>query len=207
MSSYINVPALKFKRDEIDSRREKLSKVFVPFREGVVKRLEQFIEEAAKCGLKDVKPCEKKEADGFVEIRLTLNSLDVVMIAANDIVAIESSTKPLLASKILLYPGDSTDNRPQGEIVVQESDGEAYIYQMNWLETEGHDELPVKTGGIRSMEDAEEAGREAAAALVRTIYNLMFYWQARPTFGAMTSRTPEKKRSLGFYARKDNDKQ
>jgi len=207
MSSYINVPALKFKQDEIDSRRAKLLQVFVPFQDGVIKRLEQFAEEAAKCGLRDVKPCEKKDADEFVEISLMLNGLDIVMIATNDVAAIESSTKPLLASKILIYPGDSADNEPQGEMVVQESDGEAYICQMNWLENEGDDKSRIAIEHIRSIEDAEEAGRKTASALIKAFYGFMFYWQARPTFGAMTSRTTEKKRPLGFYIKKGNDEQ
>jgi hypothetical protein len=108
MSGY-DISALKAKQDEYDSRRERLLHQFIPFRDELIEKLEQFVAEAEEHGLRGVRPWKKKEdTDEILTMSFSLNDFDLVLLATTDALRLDLESLAL-ASRILIYPEGSDD--------------------------------------------------------------------------------------------------
>jgi hypothetical protein len=168
----ISISMLKTRQDEYETRKDKLLQSFIPFRDSLLERLEQFTKEAIENGLRGVNPCKRKKgADETLEVDFRLNDFDLV----------------------LIYSEGSDDNTPRVEIVFQESIGKSYNYYMRWFTTNG----PRFITGVHAIN--EKAGQEAAEALIGHFYRFKRVWKEKPTLGVMRKRKSEN-RTIGFLA-------
>ena len=190
MSGY-DISALKAKQDEYDSRRERLLHQFIPFRDELIAKLEQFVADAEKYGLRGVRLGKKKEdTDEILRMSFSLNDFDLVLLARTEAIRLDSKSLAL-ASRILIYPEGSDDYTPYAEVVFQEAK-EKYIY---WARSFPKAGLGFITGKCRVTDGA---GRDAAEALIGYFYNMESVWKNKPTLRAMLTKEHGDNRRLGF---------
>lgn len=171
--------SLKGEQDLLDSRKDDLLQRFVSFRDGMLEGLYQFTSEAAENGLRGVRICTvKRSCDRILEAELTLNHVDLVLVAPGLMLPVQPGDTTLVA-KILVYVAGDDDRRPLVEIAVYQ-DGERYQYGVHTFTAEG------ATGPLRGGYDVNAGeGHRAAQDLIQHLYSFDASWQERPTLGAL----------------------
>lgn len=190
MSGY-DISAIKAEQEEYDSRRERLLHQFIPFRDELIEKLEQFVAEAEEHGLRGVRLWKKKEdTDEILTMSFSLNDFDLVLLATTDATRLDLDSLAL-ASRILIYPEGSDDYTPHAEVIFQEANKQC-IYWVRSFTEDG----PRLITGKRRVTDG--AGRDAAEALIGHFYSFESVCKEKPTLKMMLNRENRNKRAIGF---------
>lgn len=185
-----DIAVLKSAQDKLDARRNALVEKFVPFRNELVARLEQFTQEAVGKGLRGVTSCEiKKSTKEFLEATLELNGFELVIVSTNLTNQLNWEDKSL-AAKILLYFHGDDDYTPHLEIVLREVSDQPHKYFVRWFPQSE----PKPITGLRDVKDL--SGQEAANAVIEHFYAFEFIWPEGLTLRALKGGNTGK--PLGF---------
>jgi hypothetical protein len=192
MSGY-DISALKAKQDEYDSRRERLLHQFIPFRDELIEKLEQFVAEAEEHGLRGVCLWKKKEdTDEILTMSFSLNDFDLVLLATTDALRLDLESLAL-ASRILIYPEGSDDYTPDAEIVFQQEASKQCVYWVRYFTEDGPRSIR------KESHVTDGAGRDAAEALIGHFYSFESVWKEKPALKMMLNRENRNKRAIGFH--------
>lgn len=191
--SHYEIPTLKAEQAKRTSQRINLLEQCIPFRDGLLERLEQFTVEATDNGLNGVKQCKRKtHTNKIYEVTFALNGFDLAFVATDDVFPIDLESDALASRMFIYFDGDE-NNEPHIEIVVQGPVDGTYDYKMRWF-AKGQ---PVHIAAGRSV--TRQDGHEAAEALLHHIYGFRTLWIERPSLGMVRERKYET-RTLGFQA-------
>ena len=185
-----HIAALKAQQDDFLARRKALLDRFIPFWEGLVERLTEFTNEALAVGLLGVQACKLRPhyaETGVAE--LMLNGFNLVLAATNETNHL-ATQDDALAARVLLYPLDEPDAKPNADFVAREIAGAAYRVQGRFF---GVETQQLFFDGDVSREE----GHHAADALIGFVYSFRLTWEERPMLGIALDRdTPTG--SIGF---------
>ena len=190
-----SISALKSEQVKLASRKSNLLELCIPFRDGLLERLEQFTTAAMNADLHDVKACRKTmHTNKILEVSFTLNGFDLLLMATDDVFPVDPKSEAL-ASKMFIYLDGTDDSTPRIEIVVLGPVEGTYLYKMVWL-TQGQ---PVHVAAGRSVTGKD--GHAAGDALIHHICSFRTLWMERPTLGEIRQRKYET-HAMGFQALK-----
>ena len=192
----IDVAALKQAQEEEDARRGALLEQFKPFRDGIVFELSDFAEEASRLGFRGVKAPEAVPSTGnCVQLGFTLNSMDLLLVATDDVHS-EGMFDEYLVARAFIYPkAGAPEQSPFYDAVVKETPDGNYATTVRTLASE--EIRIVAVPGVPSV----EAGRKAAAVVIRQLCGVSSTWRERPSL-EMLLRGHDSFRVPGF-GRKD----
>ncbi len=184
MQEYIS--GLRADQEKLDSRREKVSQSFTPFRDSFFRRLEQFTTEAATQGVQGIGACRKRADNGrILEATLGLSDCSLVVVAINHPLRLVWNGR--LAARILVFSEDDEQNKPYIDIVVRESEEGPCVYYMSRWSSTGWRRM-IGRGPV-----TEGAGETAADEVIRRLYSLQKIWADMPTLSdARSGRVSER---------------
>jgi hypothetical protein len=187
------ISLLKSEQVNLAARKSDLLEQCIPFRDGLLERLEKFTSEAIAAGLQGVRQCRKKtHTVKILEVAFTVNGFDTVPMATEDVFPIDLETDAL-AYKMFLYSASDEENAPHVEIIVQGPTDGSYAYKMRWF-AQGQP-VPIAAGPSVTRQD----GHAAADALIDHLYSFKALWTDKPTLGMMRRRKYET-HAMGFKA-------
>lgn len=189
--SHVTIPTLKAEQLTRATQRHNLLEQCIPFRDGIVERLQQFVAEAQEHDLDGVKSCRQiAHTNQIFEVAFSLNGFDLVLVATDDVFPIDLESQAL-ASRMFIFVADEPEAPPHIEIVVQGPVDGMYVYKMRWF-AQGQ---PVHIAAGRSV--TRRDGHAAAEALLHHFYSFRALWVEKPTLDMMRQRKYEQ-RALGF---------
>jgi hypothetical protein len=181
-----NIAALKRWQDERNARKQALIAQFVPFRDSLFERLEEWTKEADAQGLEGVTIAVCHPITSQVtELTCTINGFQLVLIASERVLTLELPStetvleQELLAARVLVYVRDSDEEREADlDIPLYEDKAKVCHYRVRHF---GRDEVTV----LRHQLLSDSEGRDAADVLIDFICGCDNLWNERPTLKAM----------------------
>jgi hypothetical protein len=209
MSSFDDLTTrLKEEQDRLDAIRKAHWPAFASFRDGLIEGLTTFTVEAAKADLRDVKePAIEERANGLLDVAITLNGLDLRLVAPSEFLLDPSKMELLrdgseearwnalmaLSPSFRIYVFTNVDGQSTPYAYIQVACPGEQIGPYNlWLYRSDHGLFLIDGGNQVNS----ESGRQLARRLIEHAYSVKHLWKQRPTLEALHRSSGGRK--IGF---------
>lgn len=187
---HYEITELKAINDALSARKKALTEVAIPFKNGLLDTLDSLTQSALQNGLPGIQtPKRLKDNNDFLEVTLTLNHFDLVLVSNYDAFPSDSSGEALVL-RLFVYPFGSDEYTPLVEISIQEFGDKAFQYKVDWYTTEGKSHLNVQNSVT------QQDGSQAAVILFDFFYSWKHTWAEKPKLAAIRGRNDVNQ--LGF---------
>jgi len=193
LSKPVGIAELMARQEALDDRKRRLMEVFIPFRDALVARLEQFTHKAVDAGLARTRILTREsDSPELLEATFTLDGLNWRLIAPDAALGLSDKGESLFM-KILIYPDGEDTLEPHIEIVVAENKNDGYRLSATW-----RGEARMNSLRLGRQQVTTGSGRVSAEALLRHFYSFQAIWPETLPLGWMKSGSTARVHPLGF---------